>query len=51
MIAILGVLLLVWIIVAVLGFVVKGFIWLAIIAIVLFIATSIFGWVQRKTSR
>lgn len=51
MIAILGILLLVWIVVAVLGFVIKGLVWLAIIGIVLFIATSIFGWVQRKTSR
>ncbi|SDP18625.1 hypothetical protein SAMN04515671_3171 [Nakamurella panacisegetis] len=51
MLAILGVLLLVWIVVAVLGFVIKGLIWLAIIGIVLFLATSIFGWVRRKTTR
>lgn len=52
MIAIVGVLLLVWIVVAVLGFVIKGLVWLAIIALILFVVTAVYGWIKRKaTSR
>ncbi|CAM3426099.1 hypothetical protein [Stackebrandtia soli] len=43
------VLLALWLILAILGFVVKGLIWLAIVAGVLFIATAIFGWFKRQT--
>ena len=50
MLALVGVLLVVWVVLAVIGFVVKSLLWLAVVALVLFIATAAFGWVQRKTS-
>lgn len=48
MIAILGVLLVVWLVIVVVGFVVKGLVWLAVIGIVLFLATAVYGWIKRK---
>jgi hypothetical protein len=39
-------LLVVWIILAVLGFVVKSLFWLAIVAVVLFLATIVYGFVK-----
>ena len=42
------VLLVVWLVLAVLGFVIKGLFWLAIIGIVLFLATAIWGWFRRS---
>ena len=41
-------LLVLWVVLAVVGFVVHGLVVLAIIAIVLFVATSVFGWIRRK---
>lgn len=41
------VLLLIWAAVSVVGFIVKGLIWLAIVGIVLFIATVVFGMLRR----
>jgi hypothetical protein len=41
-------LLLVWLVLAVLGFVIKGLIWLAIIGLVLFVVTGAFGARQRN---
>jgi hypothetical protein len=41
-------LLVVWLILSILGFVVKGLLWLAIIGLVLFVATLVWGWVKRK---
>lgn len=43
MLGILGLLLIVWLVFVVVGFVVKGLVWLAIIGIVLFLATGAFG--------
>jgi len=40
-------LLVVWLILAVVGITIKGLFWLAIIGIVLFLATAIWGWVRR----
>lgn len=45
------VLLVVWLILAVLGFAIKGLVWLAIIGIVLFVATGVWGFIRRRTSR
>jgi len=42
------VLLVIWLVLAVLGFALKGLLWLAIIGIVLFVGTAIVGWIQRK---
>ncbi len=43
-------LLVLWVVVAVIGFAVKSLLWLAIIGIILFIATGIFGAVRRRGS-
>ena len=41
-------LLVIWLILSILGFVVKGLLWLAIIGLVLLVATAVWGWVKRK---
>jgi NADH:ubiquinone oxidoreductase subunit 3 (subunit A) len=45
------VLLVIWLVLAILGFVIKGLVWLAIIGIVLFVATAIWGWIRRASLR
>lgn len=47
------VLLVVWLVLAIVGFVIEGLVWLAIIGIVLFIGTGILGMLRRRaiTSR
>lgn len=47
MVGIIITLLVVWLILSVLGFAIKGLFWLAIIGIVLFLATLVWGWVRR----
>jgi len=42
-------LIVIWIVLSIVGFVVEGLFWLAIIGIVLFLATSAWGWFSRKT--
>ena len=44
------VLLAIWLILAVVGFAVKGLIWLAIIGIILFVVTAIIGWIRRTAN-
>jgi hypothetical protein len=41
-------LLIIWLVLSILGFVVKGLVWLAVIGLVLFVATAVWGWVKRK---
>ncbi len=41
-------LLVLWVILAVLGFAIKGLLWLAVIALVLFVITGIFGFIRRR---
>ncbi|MDQ0768413.1 LPXTG-motif cell wall-anchored protein [Pseudarthrobacter defluvii] len=43
-------LLVIWLILSIVGFVVKGLIWLAIIGLVLFVATAVWGWLKRRTN-
>jgi len=43
-------LLVLWLVFAVLGFVIKGLFWLAVIGIILFLATAVFGWLKGKTT-
>ena len=43
-------LLVVWIVVAVIGFVIKGLLWLAVIGIVLFLVTGVIGMLKSKAS-
>ncbi|WP_169805218.1 hypothetical protein [Nocardiopsis trehalosi] len=42
------VLLVIWLVLAVVGVVVKGLLWLAAIAALLFVATAVWGWFQRQ---
>ncbi|WP_019610472.1 hypothetical protein [Nocardiopsis sp. CNS-639] len=42
------VLLAVWLILAILGMVIKGLLWLAVIGAVLFVATAVWGWFQNR---
>lgn len=44
-------LLVLWVVVAVVGFAIKSLLWLAIVAIVLFIATGVFGAIRRRSVR
>jgi hypothetical protein len=48
MLGIIGVLLIVWLVLVVLGFVIKGLVWLAIIGIVLFLVTGAFGGTRLR---
>ncbi|MCU1523916.1 MAG: hypothetical protein JWO18_810 [Microbacteriaceae bacterium] len=41
------VLLAVWLILSVVGFAIKGLLWLAIIGIILFVVTAIIGFIRR----
>lgn len=50
MVYLLIVLLAIWLIVSVLGFAIKGLFWLAMIGIILFLATAIIGAIRRATT-
>jgi len=50
-IVLLIVLLVIWLVLAVVGFAFKGLLWLAIIGIILFAATAIIGLVRRAANR
>lgn len=41
-------LLVIWLVLTVLGFVIKGLFWLAVLGIILFAATAAIGWVRRN---
>lgn len=43
-------LLIIWFVLSVLGFILKGLLWLAVIGIVLFVITALVGFVRRNTS-
>ncbi|HEY0248864.1 MAG TPA: hypothetical protein VGC45_11450 [Gryllotalpicola sp.] len=51
MLALIIVALVIWAVLAVLGFVVKGLLWLAVIGLVLFVATIVFGALRRAFAR
>lgn len=42
-------LLVIWLVLAVLGLVLKGLFWLFVVGAVLFIGTAILGWMRRRT--
>ncbi|WP_198955263.1 hypothetical protein [Kineosporia sp. R_H_3] len=48
MLGVVALLLLLWLALVVVGFVVKGLIWLVVIGAVLFVATAAFGWLRRN---
>lgn len=45
------ILLIVWLGFSVLGFVVKGLLWLAVLGIVLFLATLVFGFIRNGRTK
>ena len=49
MLRLLGVLLLVWLVVTVVGAVLEGLFWLAVVGLVLFLLTAAVGWGRRDT--
>lgn len=48
MLALLGLLLVVWLVCIVLGVVIKGLFWLVVVGAILFIATAVIGFVKRE---
>ena len=42
-------LLIIWLVLSILGFVIKGLLWLAVIGLVLFVATGVWGWLKQRT--
>jgi hypothetical protein len=49
LIKIVAVLLVVWLVLAILGAVIKGLFWLTVVAAVLFVATAAWGYLRRRT--
>jgi hypothetical protein len=49
MVILVVVLLVVWLVLTVVGFVIKGLFWLALIGIILFVGTAIVGWIRRRS--
>jgi hypothetical protein len=49
MIGLILALLVIWVVLSVIGFAVKGLVWLAIIGIILFVGTAAIGFVRRNT--
>jgi len=45
------ILLVLWVVLSIVGFVFKGLMWLAIIGIVLFVGTLIFGFIRQSVRR
>ena len=51
MLRLLGLLLVIWLVVTVIGAVVKGLFWLAVVGLVFFVATAALGWNKRGNDR
>jgi hypothetical protein len=51
MMALIGVLLVVWLVLAILGAVVEGLFWLTVVGVVLFLATAAYGVIKRRHDR
>jgi hypothetical protein len=49
MVGLLLALLVIWVVLSIIGFVVKGLIWLAVIGVILFLGTAAISFVRRKT--
>lgn len=48
---VLWILIVVWAVLAIVGFALEGLLWLAIIGLVLFIGTVVFGLIRRQSGR
>ncbi|WP_190394188.1 hypothetical protein [Nocardiopsis quinghaiensis] len=42
------VLLAIWLILSIIGMVIEGLFWLAVIGAILFVATAVWGWIQNR---
>lgn len=51
LLALLLIALVVWLLFVVFGFVIHGLFWLAIIGIILFVITAVFGGIRRRSRR
>jgi uncharacterized membrane protein len=51
MATVLWILIIAWVLLAILGFVIEGLLWLAVVGIVLFIGTIVFGLIRRRAGR
>lgn len=51
MLALIGILLVVWLVLSILGAVIKGLFWLTIIGVVLFLATAAYGAIKHRSRR
>lgn len=51
MLALIGILLVAWLVLSILGFVIKGLFWLTIVGVVFFLATAAYGFLRRKSRR
>jgi hypothetical protein len=49
MLRLLGLLLVIWLAIIVIGAVVKGLFWLAVLGLLFFAATAVLGWNRRRT--
>ncbi|MCX6463265.1 MAG: LPXTG cell wall anchor domain-containing protein [Pseudonocardiales bacterium] len=49
MLAFIGVLLIIWLVVAVLGALIEGLFWLTVVGAVLFLATAGYGYLKRRS--
>ena len=49
MLGLIAILLIVWLAFVVIGAVVHGLFWLLIIGVILFLVTSVFGWMRRSS--
>ena len=47
MLRFLGLLLVVWLVITVIGAVIKGLFWLAVVGAIFFVATAAIGWARR----
>jgi hypothetical protein len=47
----LGLLLVIWLAITVIGAVVKGLFWLAVVGLLFFVATAVLGWGRQKNRR
>jgi hypothetical protein len=50
LIKIVAVLLIVWLVLAIVGAVIKGLFWLTVVAAVLFVATAVVGFLRRRSA-
>ena len=48
MLRLLGLLLVIWLVISVVGAVVKGLFWLAVVGLLFFVATAALGWNKRE---